>query len=285
MAKQLPTSSGDRVPFSAEWFAELWQCLVVMGRVVFAVILRESRTRYGNSNIGYAWAIVDPLIILAVFVAIFSVLGRSSPVGSPITVFFVTGIVPLFFWRGAVGQGASAVSASLGLLTYPQVMPTDILVARILLESATTVVVFLIFLVGLYYIVDVSPSWFFGDPPGVIAATLGMFYFTFGTMYLSSSLARVLPIWRNIWGYLGRPIYFLSGIFFTLEQLPDGVRGYMTYNPVAHMVEWLRSAMIPTFESSAYSILFPMTCATVALLIGMVIDRILLLTGDEEIVS
>lgn len=285
MAQGLPGRESDPIPFSPEWFARLRQCLVVMGRVIFAVILRETRTRYGNSNIGYAWALIDPLILLAVFIGAFSMLGRSAPMAAPVSVFFVTGIVPLLFWRGGTNQGSTAVSASLGLMTYPQVMPTDILIARILLEAATTTIVFVMFVVGLNMLFDISPSWFFGDPPAVLMAGLGLVYFTFGSMFLSSSLARVLPVWRNIWGYMGRPIFLLSGIFFTLEQLPDGVRGYMTYNPVAHMIEWVRSAMIPTFDSSAYSIAFPMITATIFLLIGLVIDRILLLTGDEEIVS
>lgn len=285
MAKQLPSRIGDSMPFSREWFAELRQCLVVMGRVIFAVLIRESRTRFGNSNIGYAWAIIDPLILLAVFVGVFSILGRSSPVGSPIEVFFITGIVPLFFWLGAVGQGASAISASLGLLTYPQVMPTDIIIARLVLEAATTVIVFFLFILGIYLIRGISPGWFFGDLPQLLLASAALCYFTFGTMFLSSSLARILPVWPNIWRYMGRPLYLLSGIFFTLQQLPEGIRYYFAFNPVSHIVEWIRSAAIPTFESDVYSITYPMAFGTVSLIIGLAIDRILLMTGDEEIVS
>lgn len=285
MEEQSPREKSERVPFSTEWFAELQQSLTVMARVIFAIMIRESRTRYGSSNIGYAWAIIDPLVTLAVFVGIFSLLGRSSPIPAPVTVFFLTAIVPLFFWRGAVSQSTSAVSASLGLLSYPQVMPTDVIIGRLLLEAATTVVVFVLLLIGLNLLVGVSPTWFFGDPPQLLIACLGLLYFTFGCCFFSSSLGRILPVWGNIWGYMGRPIWFLSGIFFTLEQLPTALREYMAYNPVAHIVEWLRVVMIPTFESDAYSILYPMAFATIALIIGLVIDRMLLLTGDEEIVS
>jgi capsular polysaccharide transport system permease protein len=274
-----------RRPFSPEWMAELRASFTVMIRVVYAVILRESRTRYGNSNIGYAWAIIDPVIQLTVFVGAFVLLGRTSPVAAPLSVFFLTGIVPLFFWRGVVSQSANAVKASLGLLSYPQVMPSDVVIARILLESATTIIVFICIVIGLALVADVSPSFFFGDPLEIVLATIGLVYFTIGCGFLSSGLGRVLPVWTNIWGYMGRPIYLLSGIFFTLEQLPDGARQYMAYIPVAHSVEWLRSAMIPTFESHAYNPWYPAVFGTVALLIGLIIDRILLMTGDEEIVS
>lgn len=285
MAKQLPIRKGDALPFSKDWFADLWQSMIVMGRVIFAVIIRESRTRYGNSRIGYTWAIVDPLITTAVFVGVFAMLGRQSPVGSPITVFFLTGIIPLFFWRGSVGQSASAVSASIGLLSYPQVMPADVVLARLLLEAATTAVVYLLFITGLYIVMGVSPSWFFGDPLQLLFASFGVVYFSVGCGFFSSSLARVLPIWKNIWTYMSRPIWLLSGLFFTLEQLPHGLRSYMAYNPVAHVVEWFRSASIPSFESSAYSVVYPMAFGTIALIIGLTIDRMLLLTGDEEIVG
>ena len=193
MGEKLPGEPPERVPFSAAWFDELWQSLKVMGRVIFAIMIRESRTRYGSSNIGYAWAIVDPLVTLAVFVGVFSLLGRSSPIPAPMTVFFVTAIVPLFFWRGSIGQAANAVRASLGLLSYPQVMPADVVIGRLCLEAATTVVVFILFLVGLNLLIGVSPAWFFGDPPQVIIASFGLLYFTLGCCFLSSSLARILP--------------------------------------------------------------------------------------------
>ena len=80
MPEERPAATGFRVPFSAEWFAELRQSLIIMGRVIYALIMREARTRYGSSNFGYAWAIVDPLVTLAVFVGIFSALGRASPI-------------------------------------------------------------------------------------------------------------------------------------------------------------------------------------------------------------
>lgn len=275
----------ERPPFSAQWFAELRRSLAVMARVIHAVILREARTRYGSSNLGYIWGLVDPFIQLVIFVAIFSLLGRTSPVPAPMQVFFATGIIPLLFWRGSVSQATTAVSASLGLLTYPQVMPADVVLARLLLEAATTLIVATLFVLGLHFIADISPSFFLGDPLGLLAALTALFFFALGTSFLSSSLGRIIPMWRNIWSYMGRPIYLMSGIFWTLEQLPPTLRQYMAYNPVAHMVEWVRSAAIPTFESDAYSVVYPMIFAAGALLIGLVIDRILIMTGDEEIVS
>lgn len=270
---------------SAEWFAELRESLDIMWRVMFAIMIRESRTRYGSSNIGYTWALIDPLIELAVLLAAFTALGRTSPIPVPLSVFLMLGIVPFYLFRTCIGRGASAVSANLGLISYPQVMPADVVLARVLLEIATTLVVFVLFVFGLYMLIGISPAMFVGDPTGLLMALLSLIYFAVGAAFFSSSLSRVLPVWQNIWGYLSRPIWFLSGVFFTLQELPQGARQYMIYNPIAQQLEWIRSAAIPTWESNAYSPFYIVATSTILLVIGLAIDRILLLTGHEEIVS
>ncbi len=285
MADQHLPPSDHFPPFSSAWFASLGASLAIMYRVIHAVIVREARTRYGSSNIGYAWALIDPLIELMVLVVAFSLIGRTSPIAAPLSVFLITGIMPFFFWRGVVSRGANAVSANLGLLSYPQVMPSDIIIARVLLEAATTIIVYILFVFASLLMVGTPIGFFFGNPSQMLLAMAVLFYFSTASAFLSSSMARVLPIWQNIWSYLSRPIWLLSGIFFTLESLPAGARAFMAYNPVAHLLEWFRSASIPTFESGAYNPLFPISVATVFLVIGLVIDRILLMTGDEEIVS
>ena len=60
MADQHLPPSDHFPPFSSAWFASLGASLAIMYRVIHAVIIREARTRYGSSNIGYAWALIDP---------------------------------------------------------------------------------------------------------------------------------------------------------------------------------------------------------------------------------
>lgn len=285
MVSELEKQNIYRPPLGPEWWAELRQSLAVMGRVIHAVIIREARTRYGSSQLGYLWALIDPVIFLIILIAIFSAMGRSSPIDVPLPVFFLSGIVPFFYWRGCFSRGATAVSANLGLISYPQVMPTDIVIARTVLEGATSLVVFVLIATVFNLTLGIPFSLYFDDPLQLMLALGSLLYFSLGTAFLSSGIGRVLPVWTNIQGYISRPLLILSGVFFTLEQLPSTIRQYMAYNPVAHVIEWLRTAMFSSFDSNSYSVLFILVCGTVFFLIGLIIDRILLLTGDEEIVS
>ncbi len=271
--------------FSARWFEELLASLTVMIRVIYALIIREARTRYGNSNLGYTWALIDPVIQLIVWIVLFSAIGRLSPVAAPLSVFLITGIMPFFFWRGCMSRGSNAVSSNLALISYPQVTAADVVIGRTVLEASTTLIVFVLLVMGLALLAGISPAEFFGNPSELVLAMLGLGYFGLGTAFFSSGLGRVWTIWPNITSYINRPLYILSGIFFTLESLPTGAREFMAYNPVAHIIEWIRSAAIPNFESDAYSRTYVLAFGTVAFAIGLVIDRYMMMTGDEEIVS
>jgi len=109
-----------------------------------------------------------------------------------------------------------------------------------------------------------------------------LFYFGFGWAVFSSSLARVFPLWIDIFTYMSRPLWFTSGIFFTLAGLNKGIRKYAIFNPVAHVMEWIKVGMLPAFHSNVYIPAYPLAVATVALFIGLVIEWLWRLTGHVD---
>jgi capsular polysaccharide transport system permease protein len=256
--------------------------LAVMGRVIFALMIRESRTRYGRSDLGYLWALFDPMIQILVFWLIFTLLQRVVPVPASMPVFLMTGILPYNFWRNCVSRGASAAPSNLQLLTYPQVSVFDVTLARVLLDSATLIVVTIIFIVGLRFTTgELFSHW---ERVPIIQATgiLALFYFTVCSAIFSSNMARIWPVWPQVFGYMGRPMYFATGIFFTLQSLPSGFRSLALYLPTAHLLEWIRTGTIPGFVSTSYNPMYPIEFGAVLLAIGMVIDWVLRLVGHSD---
>lgn len=256
--------------------------LALMSRVVFGLMLRESRTRYGTSDLGYLWAVIDPAIQMGVFWLLFTMLGRSVPVPTSMPVFLVTGILPYFFWRSCTTRGASAASANLPLLTYPQVKVFDVVIARVLLDAATIVIVTLIFVFFLRFAAAQQFTSWVRDPIILAQAVFTLFVFSFCTAVFSSSLARLWRVWPQVFGYLSRPLYFTSGVFFTLGQLPTTIRGLALYNPLAHLLEWLRTGAIPGFISNYYNPLYVYTWAACLLFLGLLMDWVLRLIGHSE---
>ena len=49
------------------------------------------------------------------------------------------------------------------------------------------------------------------------------------------------------------PVYVTSGALMPLGSLPISLRGYFLYNPIAHLLELLRSALIgPAYQASPH---------------------------------
>ncbi len=256
--------------------------LATMWRVIFALMIRESRTRYGTSRIGAAWAIIDPLIQLLVLWGVYAMLGRHVPVPASLPVFLLTGIVPFGLWRACVSRGATAASSNVPLLTYPQVKVIDAVIARTLLETAATLIVAIVFMIGLRILYNEPFSSYFDEPAQLMLALATLEVLCMGSAVLSSGLTRMFPVWPEIWGYMGRILFFTSGIFFTLDALPNNLRAYAIYNPMAHVIEWIRSSALTGFESTHYSPFLVLSVSFVFLFFGLLIAWFIDITGELE---
>jgi capsular polysaccharide transport system permease protein len=265
-----------------DWFADLNERFIIQSRVVHAVIMREARTRYGDSDIGYLWAIIDPLIEISILMALFTWAGRTGSSAAPLPVFFAMGLLPFGFLRGCIQGGASVVRPNQALLTYPQVKIFDLVLGRAILEFATMAVVYLSFMAGTDLVMGISFTNWYDEPLNMALAICSLFIFGTALSFLSCGLARLFPVWTAIWGYISRPLWFLSAVFYSLEALPQGPRQYIIYNPLAHAVEWFRSASSPAMESSVYSVSFIYITAFISLLLGIAIDRMLTSIGFSD---
>lgn len=219
---------------------------------------------------------------LIVFWVIFTLLQRVVPVPASMPVFLMTGILPYNFWRGCISRGASATAANLPLLTYPQVKVFDVVLSRVLLDLATFAIVTVIIIVGLRFLYGEPFTSWVRDPIVLATGVVALLFFSLASSIFSANLARIWPLWIDIWSYINRPLYFASGIFFTLDSLPSGFRALAAYIPMAHVLEWIRTGAIPGFVSTVYSPAYVFSWAIALLFIGMSIDWVLRLTGHAD---
>ena len=64
-------------------------------RVIRALIIRETRTRFGESRLGYGWALIEPIAHIALLSAVFAWLMKGQPpIGREFFIFYYTGVIP-----------------------------------------------------------------------------------------------------------------------------------------------------------------------------------------------
>jgi len=249
---------------------EFLQALSVQGRVISALTLRETRSRYGNRKLGFFWAFFEPLAHVAVFVAIFSSMSRSSPIGDNIGLFILTGIIPFQLFSNIVMNIMNGLTVNRALLGYPQVMPLDIIISRVVIEFVSIALVFIVCLIfASSYGITIKIDNFIQMMEAVALVVL----IATGVGMINLSITLSIPSYANIYSALSRPLYFMSGIFFTMDFLSPDVLDFLSYNPLLNIVEWFRSGFYTSFDSSLYDKEYTVTVSLIIFFIGLLIER------------
>jgi capsular polysaccharide transport system permease protein len=241
-----------------------------MGHVVFALILRETQTRYGRHPGGYLWAIVEPVFFISCLLFISNALGRSSHTGIT-AMHFASGVLTFMLFRQTVQQSLAAVSGNRGLLMHPIVTPLDIILARVLLEAATNLLVTCIVAVGIFVIWGLGPP---ASPLGLLgiialSSSLGL---AFGLLF--GAAAGVWPIVERILSPVMRVMFYISGVFFVPSALPSNVRDALLWNPVLHVTEAARVAWLEMPPETYGTLAYPVAVCAGTLLVGMAAERL-----------
>ena len=143
--------------------------LQVLRDVTFGLLIRELKTRFGSYRLGYAWALIDPLLMISAFSLIFGLRNHSGFGGVPAPLFITAGYLPFLFFKNVVSKLQSAVGANMGLFCYRQVTPFATFVARFMLEVMVGMMVGIILVLGLLWFgFDAIPA----DPLQVILGYL-----------------------------------------------------------------------------------------------------------------
>jgi ABC-type polysaccharide/polyol phosphate export permease/Flp pilus assembly protein TadD len=248
-----------------------FETLQAQGRVIHALIIRETRTRFGDSTLGYGWALLEPILHILMLSLVFAVMMRGRPpIGEEFFIFYYTGIIPYHMFVHTSTSMSYAITSNGSLLQLPLVSTFDVLMARGLLELCTDTLVAVILLAGFGAVgLGVLPH----DLSGVSASLLVAWVFGCGCGFANAVVNAFSKSWDKIWVQLTRLLYFCSGIFYVPGMMPDWIRDILAWNPLLHSVDWFRSSFFQEYEPHWLDRSYLSTVAVVTLLAGFGLER------------
>ncbi|WP_276529815.1 ABC transporter permease [Roseibium polysiphoniae] len=217
--------------------------------IAFALVVREMTTRYGNKFGGYMWAVLDPVLFIAIMTSVFSAIAHVPPLGRSFTLFFATGYAAFYMYRSTSDQVSSAVEANRTLLNYPVVRPYDTVIGRVTLQVATLFVVNIILFGSLYFLVP-FPSIDFGP---ILLASLIAIALGAGVGAANIVWFHLSSTYQQVWGIINRPAFIVSGVFFLPESMPPPYKELLLWNPLVHIVGLFRKGFYPTYRADYVS--------------------------------
>lgn len=244
--------------------------LKVQGRVIGALMLREIHTIYGGSYLGYLWVIIQGAFSVGVFWAIREVFHFRAPHGMSTPAFLIVGFGIWNIFSGIINKSIAAVSGNKNLLTFPQVTPLDLLVARTLVVVSTEIIVATIMLLGSIVLgYNIGPISWGGVMVGlfyisVISFGLGSILATF--CLITSAISKIVPMVLRI-------LFFCSGVFFSADMLPNKILEILKWNPVLQLIEYARSSLANYYNATTADFYYLTTIALIFLFFGLLFER------------
>jgi lipopolysaccharide transport system permease protein len=227
------------------WFSRialLWRYRSLLSNLV----VRDLKLRYRDSAIGFAWSLLNPLLMMVVFTIVFTVLLRSAPTDVAYPPFLLTAILAWNFFQISVLAGAGSVVGSAGLVTKVY-FPREILpLAAVIVNGVNYVLALLILIpVTLLYGIWPHPVWLL-FPVVLLSQTL----FTIGVTFLVAGL----NVFFRDTGYIVEALllagFFLTPIFYDIHQVFTTANGLelsetvLALNPMATYVTNYRDILL-----------------------------------------
>ncbi|MGB0798290.1 MAG: ABC transporter permease [Planktomarina sp.] len=235
-------------------------------RTIFALLLREMATTYGQSPGGYVWAVLEPAAGIALLTFVFALALPQPPLGTNFPLFYAGGYLIFMMYLNISNKLIVAIRFSKPLLFYPAVRFTDALFARFFLNILTEVLVMIVVILGIL-IVWALPVGFDFWAMGlaiVMTATLAL-----GVGTINCFLVSMFPIWERLWAILNRPLFVISTLFFLFETVPHPYDDLLWFNPLVHVVGQMRIGMYPTYAGDFVSPLFVIGLGLILFAVGL----------------
>lgn len=236
-------------------------------RTIGALVLREVQTSSSRTTGGFVWAILEPVGGILLLTLIFSAGFRTPPIGSNFAIFYATGVVPFMAYMDISNKVASTIKSSKGLLAYPAVTFMDAILARIIFNTITQLIVASIIFIGTIVAMDTRT-----DPQieSIAVGFLMYILFSFAIGSLNCFLFEAFSWWQPVWGILMRPLFLLSCIFFIYDDVPDPYKDWLWWNPLVHIVGQMRHAFYPSYVGDYISYTYVFSVSLCLLALGLI---------------
>jgi len=222
-------------PLDIDWSA-LWE----YRELGYILIWRDVTVRYKQTAIGVAWVILQPLITMLIFTAIFGMLAKVPSDGIWYPVFSLTALLPWTYFSQAVTRAGESVVVNAKIVSkiyFPRLWLPLAMVVSPLIDFALS----MILLFGLLLYAGIPLSWKVMTLPAFILlamlTALGLSLFTSAMNAKYRDVGHAIPFVIQIWMYL-------SPIVYPVSLVPEQWRWLYGLNPMAGVIEGFRWALL-----------------------------------------
>jgi len=136
------------------YWADIWR----YRELFFFLSWRDILVRYKQTTIGVLWALIRPVLTIAIFTVIFGKMAKMPSGGIPYPVFVCAGTLPWQFFATAMGEASNSLIVNANMLSKIY-FPRLIVPASAVIVAFADLLISLVILAALMAWYQVMPTW------------------------------------------------------------------------------------------------------------------------------
>jgi homopolymeric O-antigen transport system permease protein len=215
---------------------ELW----AYRELLWVLTMRDVKVRYKQTVLGFAWAIIQPVMMMVVFSIFFGRLAQMPSDGYPYPIFVYAALLPWTFFQTAISNSAASVVGSSNLVSkvyFPRLIIPLSSVGSALVDFFVASGVLLLLMI--YYGVGWSLNLLAGPilVLGVIFTALGVGTFLAALNVAYRDFRYLIPFLVQFW-------MFATPVVYPASLVPERWQWVLHVNPMSGLIEGFRSAFL-----------------------------------------
>jgi ABC-2 type transport system permease protein len=257
--------------------------------VLWNLTLRELRSKYRRSFLGWSWSMLNPLATVGIFGFVFGVVfGAEAPPGDPsgitdFTLYLVSGVIPWGFFGLVTNLSMSAMLGNAGLVRKVSFARETL----VLSQSIFALVQHGIEMTIVVVLLGIAGSPLFPWLPVTVFTILMMALFATGIGLMLSVANVYLRDLNYLWSIFLQMWFYACAIVYNPSVLdgkvPGFVEGVVEWNPMSVYIQMIRDTTFHGRGPTATHVLIGVVYALVAAVLGLIVFRKLNRRLAEEI--
>ena len=237
--------------------------------LLYFLIWRNLKVSYARTELGIGWAVLKPVLTMAVFTLIFGWVTQVPSEGIPYPLFVFSALLPWQLFARVVAGAGSSMVANQNLITkvyFPRLIaPLSIAIAAVADFAIGVAVLF-------------AMMWYYGSAVGAAVWALpllaiatmgaglgvGLWFATLSAW--CRDVGQAQPLILQLW-------LFATPVIYPVSLIPDGWRIFYALNPMAGVVEGFRELLLKGESYHGFIILPSITVAVLLLISGLYVFR------------
>jgi len=202
------------------------------------LVISDLKTKYSSSVLGFAWSMLNPLLMMIVLYFVFSNVFRFTQ--EHFALYLLIGLTGWRFFAFGTSNAMYSIVGKASLVTKIYI-PREILTFSTVISALISSLLEFLVLIPLMVILGVTPSIFV-----IFFPVLHILFFLI-VYGIALALASLFVYYRDInqiWDVLLQIGFFLSPIVYPLSLIPDKYSFYYMLNPITILIEMYRDVLL-----------------------------------------